>query len=88
MNIKIENYILKPCTGASERWDLIEIVQRKRESDGKMYDDYNEIAFGISLKTAKQKIVGFMLAKDTRTVNIKTFEQEFTNLINKVETLI
>lgn len=84
MNIQIENFILKPCQASPEKWDLIEIVQRTRESDGVLYDDYNDIGFGMTLEYAKRKIIGFMLAKDTRTVNLKTFEQELDNVILKL----
>jgi len=96
MDIKIHNFVLKPCVGSTTRFDIYEIIKRtkKKEKDSdpeETYDAEKDFGFGCTLENAIHKIVSDRLANHKGVVALDEYliqyKSEKSDILNTIKQL-
>jgi hypothetical protein len=91
MDIIIGKYKLVPSVGSSDRWDLIEQVERTGKTSGEKYEAEKALAYSVNLEYALQNIIAMKLAEIAGNVTLAEYvtqyikeKKEIIDIIRKI----
>lgn len=80
MNVTYKNFTMYPVPYAQDRFDVFQTVKRKATQDlksgvkkGQMYESEEDVAFGLTLESAMQKIMLLTMAEKEGTTDLKGY---------------
>lgn len=88
MDIKVDNFILKPSEGSPSRWDLYEKKIRKKKESDEEIEFEQIIGYSLQFDTCVKYIIHINLKKNKSVVELKDFIKMYNEEASRITNLI
>jgi hypothetical protein len=95
MNVTYKNFTMYPVPYALDRFDVFQTIKRTATQDlksgvkeGEMYETEEDVAFGLTLESAIQKIILLTLAEKEGTTDLKGYLKAYKEERIELEKLL
>jgi len=87
MEIKIRNYIIRPCMAAPMRYDLLKNVTRTNKSTDIDYEGTTDIGYGMTLENCIGDIIFLEVNLKNNTCDLKEYLAEYRKVKDEIAKL-
>ena len=87
MEIKIRNYIIRPCMAAPTRYDLLKNVTRTNKSTDIDYEGTTDIGYGMTLENCIGDIIFLEVNLKNNTCDLKEYLAEYRKVKDEIAKL-
>lgn len=84
MNIQYKNYRIEQDTVNPATFNLTKLMQRVRKKDNEQYEEYETLAYNMSLPNAIKRIIDVEVADDTGTYSLGEFLDRYSAIKREV----
>lgn len=84
MNIQWKNYRIEQDTIAPASFNVSKLMQRIRKKDNEQYEEYETLAYNMSLPNAIKRIIDVEVADDTGTYSLGEFLDRYSAIKREV----
>lgn len=84
MNVQYKNYRIEQDTVNPATFNLTKLMQRVRKKDNKQYEEYEALAYNMTIPNAIKRIVALEAADDTGTYPLAEFLDRYSAITREV----
>ena len=84
MEIKFENYTIKPSVNAPKCFDLYKEAIATRKEDGQQYKREDILGYGMSLESSVKGIIHDLMYEDKRIVSLSEYLTEYKKILAEI----